>query len=194
MSAVAPFRGRCFGVAIVVILCCAPDAWAQQKNVLVLHATRADARIAVLADLQLVATLERGLGQRVNHSSTYLELAKFGDAEYRSATTDFLRVKYRGQHFDLVIALHETVSTSSRLRGRNCFPGRRSSSSPPRPCRRGSPIPPAWLRSPTSPPRSRSRRRCSLRSAGSLWSAEPIPPTGRSRSGHERSSAGSSRG
>jgi signal transduction histidine kinase len=109
ISAVAPFRSRCFGVAIVAILFCAPDAWAQQKNVLVLHATRADARIAVLADLQLVAMLERGLGQRVNHSSTYLELAKFGDAEYRSATTDFLRVKYRGQHFDLVIALHETV-------------------------------------------------------------------------------------
>ena len=123
MSAVAPFRGRCFGVAIVVILCCAPDAWAQQKNVLVLHATRADARIAVLADLQLVATLERGLGQRVNHSSTYLELAKFGDAGYRSATTDFLRVKYRGQHFDLVIALHETVLDFLATARQELFPG-----------------------------------------------------------------------
>jgi signal transduction histidine kinase len=94
---------------MMAILLSAPETWAQQKNVLVLHATRADARIAVLADLQLIATLERGLGQRVNHSSTYLELAKFGDAEYRSATTDFLRVKYRDQHFDLVVALHETV-------------------------------------------------------------------------------------
>jgi signal transduction histidine kinase len=109
ISAVAPFRSRCFGVAIAAIFFCAPEAWAQQKNVLVLHATRADARIAVLADLQLITMLERGLGQRVNHSSTYLELAKFADAEYRSATTDFLRVKYRDEHFDLVIALHETI-------------------------------------------------------------------------------------
>ena len=104
-----PYPWRFPLAAIVAVLVCASDAWAQQKNVLVLHATRADARISILGDLELPRMLERGLGQRVNHSSTYLDLSRFGDAQYRSAVTEFLRLKYQGQQFDLVIALHESV-------------------------------------------------------------------------------------
>jgi signal transduction histidine kinase len=123
ISGAARFRCRLLLAAVVALHVSAAEAGAQQKNVLVLHATRADARISVLGDLQLPAMLERGLGQRVNHSSTYLELARFGDADYRSATTDFLRVKYRDQHFDLVIALHEVILEFLATARQELFPG-----------------------------------------------------------------------
>jgi signal transduction histidine kinase len=109
ISPVAPFRRRFLFAAVVSLLFCAADAWAQQKNVLVLHATRPDARVSVLGDLELPRMMEHRLGQRVSHSSTYLDLARFGDAQYRSAVTDFLHLKYQGQRFDLVIAMHEIV-------------------------------------------------------------------------------------
>ena len=105
----APSRLRVVWAAIVALVFCAPDAWAQQKSVLLLHGTRADARISVLVDVELPRMLDRGLGQRVTHSSTYLELARTNDPRYRSAAADFVRLKYQGQRFDLVIALHQSV-------------------------------------------------------------------------------------
>src|SRR5215203_1301344 len=84
-------------------------AGADQKTVLVLYGTRADARISVIGDRELPRRLEHGLGQRVDHYSEHLDLARFRDARYRSAVTDFLKQKYGGQHFDLVIAMHQMV-------------------------------------------------------------------------------------
>src|SRR5918993_5083222 len=79
----------------------------EQKTVLVLYGTRADARISVLGDRELPRRLERGLGERVNHYSEHLDLARFRDAHYRSAVAEFLTQKYGTQHFDLVIAMHD---------------------------------------------------------------------------------------
>ena len=84
-------------------------AGADQKAVLVLYGTRADARISIIGDRELPRRLEQGLGQRVDHYSEHLDLARFRDARYRSAVTDFLKQKYSGQHFDLVIAMHQMV-------------------------------------------------------------------------------------
>ena len=93
---------------IVVFFAPVATAWAQtQRDVLVLYATRPDARIAVLGDRELPRMLERGLGQRVSYYSEHLDLARFADERYQSAVTEFLRQKYMGQRFDVVIAMHE---------------------------------------------------------------------------------------
>ena len=84
-------------------------ASADQKTVLVLYATRSDARISVMGDRELPRRLERGLGQRVNHFSEHLDLARFPDAQYRTAIADFLHLKYGQHQLDLVIAMHEMV-------------------------------------------------------------------------------------
>ena len=101
---------RQLAIATIGAVSCFPaDAGAAQKSVLVLYATRPDARISVLGDRELPRLLERGLGERVDHYSEHLDLARFADPQYRSAVADFLRYKYSGQRFDLVIAMHEIV-------------------------------------------------------------------------------------
>ena len=105
----APLR-RWLLIALIAMLSSVAPAWADgQKDVLVLYATRPDSRIAVLGDRELPRILEQGLGQRVNHYSEHLDLARFSDAHYQSAVAEFLRLKYIGQRFDLVIAMHEIV-------------------------------------------------------------------------------------
>ena len=82
---------------------------AQQKTVLVLYGTRSDARISVMGDRELPRRLERALGQRVNHFSEHLDLARFPDPQYRAAIPHFLQLKYSEHRFDLVIVMHQTV-------------------------------------------------------------------------------------
>jgi signal transduction histidine kinase len=96
-------------VAMVALLCCTTDARAEQKDVLVLYATRPDARISAYADRELPQILERGLGERVNYYAEHLDLARFPEPSYRSGVGDFLHVKYSGRQLDLVIAMHEIV-------------------------------------------------------------------------------------
>ena len=123
ISGAARFGCRLLCATVVAVHVSAAEAGAQQKNVLILHATRPDARISVLGDLALPAMLDRRLGEHVSHSSTYLELARFGHAEYRSAAIDFLRAKYRDQHFDVVIVLHQAIFEFLTMAREELFPG-----------------------------------------------------------------------
>src|SRR5687767_9895829 len=104
-----PFWAAAAAALIVNCFLSATLAGADEKTVLVLYGTRADARISILGDRELPRRLERGLGQRVNHYSEHLDLARFRDAHYRSAVAAFLTQKYGSQHFDLVIAMHDVV-------------------------------------------------------------------------------------
>jgi signal transduction histidine kinase len=84
-------------------------AAAQQKQVLLLYSTRRDAQIAVVGDRELPRILDAGLTEGLDFYSEYLDLARFPDPEYRSAFRDFLRTKYKGQRFDVVIAMDDTA-------------------------------------------------------------------------------------
>ena len=119
---VDPLVRRLTLVAMVAVLCCAAEARAAQKSVLLLFGMRPDARIAVLGDRDMPRMLEEGLGQRVNHFAEHLDLARFGDPQYHAALTDFLRLKYAGQRFDLVIAMHEMVVEFLDTTGKTLFP------------------------------------------------------------------------
>lgn len=78
-----------------------------QKQVLVLYATRRDAQIVVVGDREIPRILGEGLPGGLDYYSEQVDRARFPDPPYRTAFDDFLRLKYKGQRFDLVIAMHD---------------------------------------------------------------------------------------
>jgi signal transduction histidine kinase len=84
-------------------------AWAaqRQKQVLVLYSTRRDAQIVTMGDRELPRILDNGLAQALDYYSEFLDPARFSDPEYHVALRDFLRLKYKGHQFDLLIAMGE---------------------------------------------------------------------------------------
>ena len=100
-------------IALVLAICCHVDeVWAQQqKQVLVLYATRRDAQIAVVGDRDLPRTLEEGVEGGVDFYSEYLDRGRFSQTVYQQAFRDFLTVKYGGLQLDLVIAMGEIPLT-----------------------------------------------------------------------------------
>jgi signal transduction histidine kinase len=76
-----------------------------QKQVLVLYSTRRNAQIAVVGDHELPAILERGLSTGVDYYSEFIDSARFSEIDYQRAFCDFLRLKYEGKRFDLVVAM-----------------------------------------------------------------------------------------
>jgi len=80
----------------------------RQKQVLVLYATRRDAQIAVVGDRELPKILEYDLATDVDYYSEFIDQARFSSIDYQSAFRDFLRLKYAGKAFDLVVAMGDT--------------------------------------------------------------------------------------
>ena len=93
-----------------------------QKEVLVLYATRRDAKISTVSDAELPAILERGLGHSVDYYSEYLDVARITEDDYQEAFSDFLSRKYRDRHFDLVIAMHPIAMTFAAAYRTRIFP------------------------------------------------------------------------
>src|SRR3954452_5762702 len=82
----------------------------RQKQVLILHSVRRDAQISVVVDRDLPRLLDAALGQEQDYYAEYIDAARFPDAAYQLAFRDFLRQKYRGQQFDVVVAMQEVAS------------------------------------------------------------------------------------
>jgi signal transduction histidine kinase len=98
-------------------------AQGEQKQVLALFSTRRDVRIAVLANRELPRALENGLDQPIDFYSEYLDAARFADPSYLNASRDFLRVKYRDKHFDVIISIQDVATAFvERFRG-ELWPG-----------------------------------------------------------------------
>lgn len=99
-------------------------AWAsdRQKQVLALYSTRRDAQISIVGDRELPTILEEGLRQGLDYYSEYIDLARFPDPGYQATILDFLRLKYRGQRFDLVIAIQNTAIEFVDKHRRELFP------------------------------------------------------------------------
>ena len=109
MSALLRYRriGRSLSIVMIVGAVGLADiaSAADQKQVLVLYSTRRDAQIAVVGDRDLPRILERGLSDGVDYYSEYIDQARFSETDYQTAFRDFLRLKYTGKAFDLVIAM-----------------------------------------------------------------------------------------
>src|SRR5947209_4311893 len=82
----------------------------RQKQVLILHSVRRDAQISVVVDRDLPRLLDAGLGEGQDYYAEYIDAARFTDPEYQLAFRDFLRLKYKGQRFDVVVAMQEVAA------------------------------------------------------------------------------------
>jgi signal transduction histidine kinase len=76
----------------------------QQAEVLVLYATRRDARIVIIGDRELPAVIERGV-DGLDYYSEFLDQARVTQPDYEKAFAEYLKVKFQGHTFDLLIAM-----------------------------------------------------------------------------------------
>ena len=83
----------------------AGDVVVRQKQVLVLYSTRRDSQIAAVGDRELPKIFEHNLSEGVDYYSEFIDQARFSEVDYQRAFRDFLRLKYEGKTFDLVIAM-----------------------------------------------------------------------------------------
>jgi signal transduction histidine kinase len=100
------------GVCANLALCGGADAAAGgtgQKHILVLHASRRDAQISILADRELPKLIEAGLSRPLDYYSEYIDLARFSEPGYEDVLRDFLHRKYEKQPMDVVVAMQENA-------------------------------------------------------------------------------------
>ncbi len=100
----------------------ASSVWAQQNQVLVLYSTRRDAQIAVVGERELPRILDRGLNNEVDYYSEYIDRARFPNPEYRAGFHDFVKVKYQGHRFDIVIAMDDVALEFAAMNRGEFFP------------------------------------------------------------------------
>jgi len=114
-------------LAIAVVLCeLAPAsfAWAadEHKRVLALYSTRRDAEFSVVGEDVLPKTLDVGLGRDLDYYSEFIDVTRFPDPSYRVAVGDFIRQKYQGVVFDLVIAMGDVAAQFVDANRETLFP------------------------------------------------------------------------
>lgn len=106
-----PLHPRAQPVVVVIlamlVLCRPAPAHAQdvQRKVLVLYSTGRDAAIAQTSERELPRVLDGGLDRRLDYHSEYIDAGRFPDPAYQAGVRDFLRLKYAGLRFDLVIGM-----------------------------------------------------------------------------------------
>jgi signal transduction histidine kinase len=81
----------------------------RQKQVLVLYSSRRDSHIAKVGDRELPRILESTLKQTVDYYSEFMDVPRFQDDEYDRAFRDYLALKYKGQRFDVIIAMSPSI-------------------------------------------------------------------------------------
>jgi signal transduction histidine kinase len=77
------------------------------KQVLVVHSTRRDAQFSIISESDLPRALDVGLARNLDYYSEFIDLARFPQPGYRQAFGDFLRLKYQGVRFDLIVAMQD---------------------------------------------------------------------------------------
>jgi len=94
-------------MAVVLSTIVPVEAAEHQTQVLVLYSTRRDAQIVTIGEREFPRLLEDGIDGGVDYYSEYIDRARFPDPVYRTALYDFMRQKYQGVHFSLIIALND---------------------------------------------------------------------------------------
>ena len=103
----ARIRWLACGLAVLaeLTLCASALAADSHKQVLTLYSVRRDAELATIGENVLPGALDIGLNRNLDYYSEFIDVARFPDPEYRAGFGDFLRLKYQGIRFDLVIAI-----------------------------------------------------------------------------------------
>ncbi len=74
-----------------------------------MYSTRRDAQIAIVGERELPRIFDEGLDRGLDYYSEYMDRARFPDPQYKAAFRDFLRLKYRGHRFDVIIAMQDVA-------------------------------------------------------------------------------------
>src|SRR4051794_32753785 len=82
------------------------DAQPEDKRVLVLYSTRPDAQLSIIGESKLPEILNFDPAQSVVHYSEFIDVTTFPERAH-DALLEFLRLKYEGIRFDLVIAIQK---------------------------------------------------------------------------------------
>ena len=90
-------------------------------KVLVLFSTTRDAGMSITGDRELPRILGAGLRRPVDYSSEHLAIGRTQAPDYQAAFSEFLRLKYSGVRFDLVIALEDSAVRFVEAYGKNLF-------------------------------------------------------------------------
>src|SRR3954452_6593220 len=93
-------------VVVTVGMAGAADGQPRDKQVLVLYSTRPDAQLSIIGESKLPQILNLDLAQNVVHYSEFIDASTF-PARAHETLLEFLRLKYEGIRFDLVIAIQE---------------------------------------------------------------------------------------
>ena len=94
-----------------------------QKRVLVVYTTRRDTQFSSLGDRELPGLLARAAGAKVDYYAEYLDGARFAEAQYAEAFANYLQLKYRGNHFDAIVATHNLAINFVAAHRDRLFPG-----------------------------------------------------------------------
>lgn len=109
MRALTTTLGRWL-LVLVVAGVLVPDRLARaqdQKQVLVLYSNRRDARIVAVGDRELPRILNAGHPNGVDYYSEFIDQVRLADTDYIAAFRNFLRLKYGGHAFDLIVAMDD---------------------------------------------------------------------------------------
>ena len=90
-------------------------------KVLVLFSTTRDAGMSITGDRELPRILGAGLGRHVDYSSEHLAIGRTKEPDYQAAFSEFLRLKYSGVRFDLVIAYEDSAVRFMAAYGKALF-------------------------------------------------------------------------
>jgi signal transduction histidine kinase len=88
----------------------APAVAHDHKRILVLYSTRRDAEFSIVGEDVLPKILDVGLSRDLDYYSEFIDVTRFPDPSYRVAFGDFIRLKYTGIAFDLVIAMGDVAT------------------------------------------------------------------------------------
>jgi signal transduction histidine kinase len=103
-------------------LAAAVYAQTEQNRVLVLYSTRRDGQFAIVGERELPRILDAGLSKDLDYYSEFMDLARSPQPGYRAAFREFLRQKYQGVRFDLVIAMQDSAFGVVNDHGDALFP------------------------------------------------------------------------
>ena len=83
---------------------------------LVLYSTRRDSQLSTIGEEELPRILDDGLGRELDYYSEFIDTARFPDSSYQEALGEYVRKKYQGTRFDVVVAMGDVAV---RFVGRN---------------------------------------------------------------------------
>jgi signal transduction histidine kinase len=93
------------GMALAFLFAPAPARGQEQRQVLALYGGSRDTYIALLADRELPRLLAQGQQERLDYYSEFIDRSRSSSAAYLDAFEEYLRLKYRGHRFEVVIAM-----------------------------------------------------------------------------------------